>query len=179
MKRPASCDLSTYDASVYTKLVKVYDTLGLALQDLGSGTRCREHCARAVKKVGRVTFMRCRLRQSVPPCKWAGILKEASDGSTSFMQHPSLSGGHNTETALAGKRVSERGALLSKLTATATSRPRAALRSARLDKTRRVQKAKLRQVQELKRALIKERFGNRKLGQIRVQGLGLDERYRN
>ena len=70
------------------------------------------------------------------------------------MQNPSLWGMRNTETALAGKRgfesLSERRALLSRLTATATSRPRVALRSARLDKTRPVQKAKVREVQGMR-----------------------------
>ena len=53
------------------------------------------------------------------------------------------------------------------LAATATSRPKAALRAGRLDKKTPVQKVQLKQTQNMKSQLVKERFGCKTMGQLR------------
>ena len=94
LKRPAAKPKSqpkvscSWCAADYTELVATYDSKAKCFEELGCAARCKSHCARAPKRVGKTTHLRCRLQQSKPPCDWAGILEELPDGTVEFYQHP-------------------------------------------------------------------------------------------
>jgi hypothetical protein len=142
------------------------------MQEMGGRKFCRGHCARSVKKTGKITFLRCRLRSSTPACKWAAIVKEEADGSAQLLQLPSEHQKHNESSQLQGKQgfedLAERQQLDSLLRQTATARPQRALRLARLAKGKHVVvKAQLKQVQRLRKQIVKSNFAVRKIGELR------------
>lgn len=142
LRRPAAASASvakaTFDASQYTRFVKSFDSREECLQDLGCRKFCKSHSARAVKKDGSVTHLRCRLRSSTPPCKWAAIIKEAADQSAQLLQLPQQYQEHDQNSASKGKQgfdfLAERKILEPLLASSATARPQRALRQARLEK---------------------------------------------
>ena len=162
---------ATFDASQYTRWVKTYDSTDNCLQQLGGRKFCKGHCARAVKKAGQITHLRCRLRSSNPPCQWAAILKEAADGSAQLLHLPSERQEHNEASPQQGKQgfedLAERQQLDVLLRQTATSRPQRALRQARLEK-KPVVKAQLKQVQRLRKQIVKEER-DAKIAQLEAQ----------
>ena len=165
----------SFDASQYSTWVESYATREKALEALGCKKFCRSHAARAVKKNGSITHLRCRLRSSNPPCHWAATLCEHADASVDMYQHATEWKEHCEKSASTGTRgfadMAERESLVSLLSSTATQRPTSALRTARLAKKSPVKKAQLKQVQNLKRAIVKQHFASRTLGQLR-QAIG-------
>ena len=51
-----------------------------AYQSLGVGIRCRGHAARCMKSVVGAWFLKCRLRDSDPPCPWSRVLVQLPMG---------------------------------------------------------------------------------------------------
>ena len=170
MKRIARGDAGAFDHSVYTDWKKRYDSRDDALKDQGSNVRCKGHCARAVKKQGNVTFLKCRLPSSDPACTWAAVLREGHDGTTELLQHPTEWNGHNDESSLRGNRgfdsLVQRKTLAALVQTSATAKPTTALRTARLDHGLE-DEAQLQQDQRLKDKMSKDRYGCKNLGQLR------------
>ncbi|CAE7232615.1 unnamed protein product [Symbiodinium natans] len=175
MKRPAAHGTpgaATFVASEYTVWKQTYSSKSACYDDLGCGKFCRGHAARAVKSSGKVTFLRCRLRSSKPPCHWSAMIRVASDDSVELLQldDPKFAE-HNSKSVLQGKRgwedFQERKTVSKLLTDCATSRPQRALRSARLLDVGPVKKVQLKQVQKLKENLVKKVYGCREIGQLR------------
>ena len=168
MKRPASNATAVFDGSVYSKFVKSYASREDAFQELGVGLRCLSHCGRAVKKDGKLTYLRCRLR---PDGTWAALLRQESGGAVELWEHPSMWNKHTEGLESKGKRgfasLEERQALTAALGSSATSKPGAALRATRLDKQKPVKKTQLKQVQRLRKALSGLWFRSRTVGQFR------------
>lgn len=161
----------TFDASQYNTWVESYASREKAFEALGCKQFCRSHAARAVKKNGCITHLRCRLRSSNPPCLWAATLCQHADASVDMYQHATEWKEHGEKSASAGTRgfadMKERESLVSLLSSTATQRPTSALRTARLAQNSPVKKAQLKQVQNLKRAVVRQHFASRTLGQLR------------
>ena len=175
MKRPAAHETpgtATFVASEYTVWKQTYSSKSACYDDLGCGKFCRGHAARAVKSSGKVTFLRCRLRASNPPCRWSAMMRTASDESVELFQldDPQFAS-HNSKSALQGKQgwddFQERKTVSKLLTDSATSRPQRALRSARLLDDAPVKKVQLKQVQKLKEKLVQKVYGCREIGQLR------------
>jgi hypothetical protein len=172
-KRPAAAlqsgTVGSFNSASYTKWVKSFDSRQQALQQMGCNVRCKGHCPRAVKKDGNVTFLTCRLRKSDPPCTWSAVLREALDSSVDLMQHATEWADHNQESSLLGMRgfseLQQRDALSTLLESTATTKPTTALRAARLAGT--AGKVQLKQVQRLKKTMVRVRFGCKTLGELR------------
>ena len=174
VKRPAAAPSATpraaasgsFDATSYSLWVRKFDSRRVALEALGSGVHCKGHAARAVKKDGNITYLKCRLRKSQPPCEWSAILREAPGGDVELYQHPSKWRVHNQQSALEGKHgfadLATRSALSDLLVATATTKPSTALRTVHL--TGQAGNSQLRQVQTLKRQSVQARFGITNLG---------------
>ena len=163
---------ATFLAQAYTRWVKTYSSKAECFAEEGCGTRCKGHAARAVKTAGPITHLRCRLRDSTPPCTWSAIVREAPDGSAELLQLPGDEHAfHNDESAPSGERgwdsLQERKSVKALLAATATSKPKVALRAARTSKTAPVQKAQLKQAQKLKVEVVKELYGCRNIGTLR------------
>ena len=100
MKRPAASVPDavpdpTFDATQYSMLVETYATRDTCLEELGCKTHCKSHAARAVKRIGATTHLRCRLRGSTPACQWAAVLRQHEDGSVDLYQHPTAWQVHN------------------------------------------------------------------------------------
>ncbi|CAE7659964.1 unnamed protein product, partial [Symbiodinium sp. CCMP2592] len=173
MKRPAgrAAAPGSFQAALYDSFVGSYASRSAGLQDLGSGKHCRSHCGRAIKKDGKITFLACRLAQSTPPCTWRAVLKEQADGTAELYQHASLWRSHIAGAKTTGTRgfesLAERKVLEAALAQKATSRPRLALRSGRTNKQQPVQKAQLKQVQNLRKGLCASWYGRRTVGDLR------------
>ena len=156
--------------SLYTQWVQDYPSLEDAKPKLGVGVRCQGHCARAVKKMRDrgVYFLKCNLSKSQPSCTWAALLKTRRDGTVGRFQHPEHCRMHNSDSKLVGVRgfqdLSERQELQKLLMDRPTSKPRLALRSARLKKT--VTKANKKDVKLLKRQLLRKYFNSTVLGDL-------------
>jgi hypothetical protein len=178
VKRPAAAPSAapqdtavsgSFDATSYSLWVRKFDSRREALAVLGSGVHCKGHAARSVKKSGSITFLKCRLRKSQPPCAWCAILREAPGGDVELYQHPSKWREHNQRSVLQGKHgfadLATRSELSEMLVSTATTRPSTALRTVRLHGN--AGKTQLRQVQTLKRQSVQARFGIKNLGQLR------------
>ena len=90
---------------------------------------------------------------------------------SSFSCHGDEHALHNDECAPSGERgcdsLQERESVKALLAATATSKPKVALRAARTSKAAPVQKAQLKQAQKLKAQVVKELYGCRNIGQLR------------
>ena len=169
-KRPTTSMADSFDPTQFTSWVQTYDSRQAALADLGSGVRCKGHCARAVKKAGSVTFLRCRLQTSTPPCTWSAMLREGPDGSVDLCQHPSQWRLHNDQSVQVGTRglvdLEQHKALDKLLKSSATAKPSTALRAARLDD--KAGDTQLRQVQTLKRTIAQGFMSCRSAGELRA-----------
>jgi hypothetical protein len=161
----------TFDATQYSTWVASYATRGKCFEELGCNQRCKSHAARAVKKNGRVTHLRCRLRSSTPACQWAAVMREQADGSVDLHEHPTHWKVHSEQSASTGQRgfedIKDRQAFVQLLSSTPTFRPTAALRTARLSQKAAGTTVQLKQVQLLRRSLVTQRFASRALGQLR------------
>jgi len=161
--------VGSFLAASYTNSVKHFDSRAQAMSELGCTVRCTSHCPRAVKKKGNFTFLKCRLRKSQPPCTWASALRENPDKSCEQLQHPTQWLTHCKESKSNGKRgftdLEEYQKLSGLLAATATTKPTAAVRAARLD-GKGVKKVQLKQVQSLKKTIAKRRFSCKTVGQL-------------
>jgi hypothetical protein len=147
MKRPAAVrksasqadgpvDKPSFDSAQCTEALRTFASRHKGFEELGCKVHCKSHAARAVKKSGTVTHLRCKLRDSDPPCGWAAILREDSGGTALLLQHPSKWREHNEASVSMGQRgfssVEERHSLVERLASTATARPSTALRETRL-----------------------------------------------
>ena len=172
VKSAGSVGKPTFDATQYSPWVEIYATRDKILEELGCKKYCKSHAARAVKKNGTTTHLRCRLRSSTPPCHWAAVLRQHAEGSMDLHQHPTHWKVHDKQSASTGKRgfddMQERQSLVQLLSSMPTSRPVAALRAARLAPKTAVKKAQLKQVQILRRTIVKQRFASRAMGQLRT-----------
>ena len=157
-------------AGSFTDSVRQFENRQQALEELGCNVRCTGHCPRAVKKSGKVTFLKCKLRDSTPACTWSAIIREAADSSCEMLQHPTEWREHNAASGPLGsrgfKKLEERASLCKLLTSTPTAKPTTALRAARLGKTAR--QVQLKQVQKLKKSIVKRNFACSTFGQLRA-----------
>ena len=94
----------SFTASFYTDEIARYKSREEGLAALGSNTRCIRHTARAVKKSGLVTFLRCRLFGSSPSCTWLAALYNHPNGSATLLQHPNSYREHCQGSATMGSR---------------------------------------------------------------------------
>ena len=168
--QPAADDgKATFDVSQYSHRVQSYASREEALEDLGCRGYCKGHAARILKTSGKITHLRCRLRGSFPPCKWAAVLQVDPRGAAHLYQLPRFTQ-HNDSSAPVGKQgfdtLDERKKLTPLLKQPATARPKTALRQARLPKQGGVRKAILKQVQGLRRRIVKKAFRVRTVGEL-------------
>ena len=85
--RPKSCCAWTngYTFGVYTVLGAQYESMEAALEACGTRKRCTGHAARIGKRVDGSVFLKCRLCEAEPPCKWMALLRLQADGSVHEM----------------------------------------------------------------------------------------------
>ena len=95
---------ATFAVQSYTRWVNTYTSRDECFADLGCGQHCKSHSARAVKRAGPFTHLRCRLRSSAPSCTWAAVMREAPDGSVELLQLPGTQhADHDQESTDMGK----------------------------------------------------------------------------
>ena len=85
--RPKSCCAWTngYTFAVYTVQAAQYESMQAALEAHGTRKRCTGHAARIGKRVDGSVFLKCRLCEAEPPCKWMALLRLQADGSVHEM----------------------------------------------------------------------------------------------
>ena len=85
--RPKSCCAWTngYTFGVYTVQAAQYESMQAALEAHGTRKRCTGHAARIGKRVDGSVFLKCRLCEAEPPCKWMALLRLQADGSVHEM----------------------------------------------------------------------------------------------
>jgi hypothetical protein len=153
----------------YTAQLKVYTSVDDAYGQLGIGIRCTNHSARTFKSKDNLTFLRCRLSGSDPPCMWHAVLEKHTDGSAVLWGNHAAGNAHNAASASHGTRgfqdLSQRQAMMSELESSATITPRAALRKRRLSSAA-ARDIALPQVQRLKKSFMMTRFSSRRMGDL-------------
>lgn len=169
-KREIKAAPGSFTIAHYPSQGAVHQSRAIALKVVGCGTKCKGHAARAVNKSGPWTFLRCRLRDSKPPCKWAALLRVMHDG-TAVLWHPPRcheDRDHNEESAQLGARgvssLDERIQIEALLSESAAVAPKFVWRQRRLqDKALDIE---LKDVQGMKRVMMRERFSSTRLGQL-------------
>ena len=86
-QRPKACCAWTngYTFGVYTVLGAQYESMEAALEAHSTRKRCTGHAARIGKRVDGSVFLKCRLCEAEPPCKWMALLRLQADGSVHEM----------------------------------------------------------------------------------------------
>ena len=156
-------------ASFYTDQVKNFDSRDEALRDLGGNIRCVGHCCRVRKVAGNLTFLKCRLHTSDPPCTWVGLLCTEKDGEANLWRNPNIGHEHCAESkTLTGrgvKSLEERRHIEKELGNASHVLPKTVFRSRRL-KSEAAAEIELRHVQDIKKVMMRSRFTARKLGEL-------------
>ena len=161
------CDGTTTAAS-YPKFVKTFGSRDEAMQEFGAMVRCKSHCARVRKTIGSYTFLRCNLSKSEPSCKWARLLRMEHDGSCTLLS-PEDPLDHNDSSGSKGVRgmanLAQRAEVVTLLGNKSHVTPKSVWRACVLD-SESAESVKLKNVQALKRVLMRQRFTANRLGDL-------------
>ena len=126
--------MSSWNIATYSEVGLRYDNRDLAYAALGVGSRCTTHCARMVKHYQCAWFLRCRLRNSDPPCHWTACIVELGRGPVEVRYDPAHKE-HNQGSEAQGSRGAvpqeARQRIASLLEAMPQSTPRALLQAVR------------------------------------------------
>ena len=170
--RPArtmhSCGLPAGSAALpfYTDLEKSFKNKDEALAYLGANLRCTGHIARARKTSGCLSFFRCRLYQSEPPCDWVRMLRVEPDGGCTLWRNSASGCDHNSASLTVGVRgkasFEERQAVQAQFSERAYVAPKEVYRTSRLAN----RDIGLSEVQTIKKGLARTRFATNKMGEL-------------
>jgi len=172
----------------YTEDGPVYESRRVAMEDLGCGRNCRGHAARVAKTSGPLTFLHCRLYDSQPPCGWRAMLFEAPDGAVTFRQHASQNRQHEERSAPQGRygfdTYEEHKAVTAQFLSRAIVTPQQALRDRLCEGPAQLHDQpmdeggedaelagakRLQQFQNVKKALLRNRFSAKRWGDLAVK----------
>ena len=139
--------------TLYKAQVKLYKDRATGLKELGGNQRFVGHGARVRKVDGNLTYLRCNLSKSNPPCQWVRLLSSEGEQGATLWQMPGIGVQHCCDSHAVGIRgvadLQERHEIEKKLQEAAYTAPKAVFRSRRLT-SEAAAKIELKDVQNMK-----------------------------